>query len=119
MNSRRVVMAVPPAWAKKMAVSLEFFRLEVIEARLCVGFGPQTDLAGLRERGVFGFEVLLAVEEALDFLAGHLYRERVPLAFLDLHLGVLKLGAALAGDDLVDAEVVFERVHAGDVVVVR
>src|SRR5262249_59995105 len=68
-NSRRVVMAVSPACRGDL---LEFLRLEVVERGLGVGLGPQTDLAGLRERVVCCLQVVLAVQEALDLVADHL-----------------------------------------------
>src|SRR5260370_29278166 len=88
---------------------LDLDRAELIERRLSVGLRPEPDLARLGDRTVLDVEILLAVNEALDVLADHRDFERVPCAGRNLNLGVLELGAALAGHDLVDAEVVFER----------
>src|SRR5262249_6501016 len=62
--------------------------LQVVEVRLGVGLGPQANPAGLRDRVVLDVEVLLAVEDALDVVAGHFDLQRVPLLGRDLHLGV-------------------------------
>src|SRR5262249_14166360 len=91
---------------------------EIVEVRLGVRLGPQADLAHLVDAVVLDVEVLLPIEEALDVVANVLDLQSVPFAGVKVHVGALELLAALAGDDLVDAEVVLQRVHAGDVVVV-
>src|SRR5882724_1170899 len=105
----------PAAWP---ALILDLEHPELIERRLSVGLGPKADLACLGDRAVLDVEILLAVHEALDVIADHLDLERVPFAGRDLDLGVLEFRAALAADDLIDSEVIFERVHPRDVVVV-
>src|SRR5262249_47372170 len=116
-NSRRVVMAVTPLFCGRLAGGfapagrcglLGLLYGEVVEARLGVGLGPEAHLAGLGEGVVRRLQVLLAVQTALDLVADHFDRERVPFPSGNLDLGVLELGAALTAHDLVDPEVVFQ-----------
>src|SRR5262245_37914200 len=89
---------------------------EVIEVRLRVRLGPQAHLARFLERVVLHVQQLFAVQETLDVVAGLLDLEGVPFAGRDLHDLALKL-LARAGHDLVNAEVILQRVHPGDVIV--
>jgi hypothetical protein len=91
---------------------------EVVEKTLRIGFGPQADFAGLGKGSVPRFEVLFAVQKALNVIARLLDGNRVPGArgYLDALLSS-ELNA-FAGDNLVHAEIVFKRIHPGDVVIV-
>ena len=73
-------------------------------------------MPGFGKGRVLGLELLFAVEVAGDLGARHRHSERVPL-LVARDLGAGELGP-LAVLDLVDAEVVLERVVAADVVVV-
>src|SRR5262245_3851682 len=104
-------------WKSWLAASLLAAHLDVVEVGLGVGLAPQPDLARVLDGVVLGVQVLLAVEITLDVIARHFDLQRVPFAggYLEAFLGFQL--RALAGHHLVDAEVVLQRVHAGDVVV--
>src|SRR5437762_400000 len=89
---------------------------EVVEVALRVGLAPEADLPGLLERVVVHVQVLLAVEVALDVVAGHGHAELVPGAGPRAYVRSPGLDAA-AVEHVVDAEVVLQVVLARDVVV--
>src|SRR6266850_6289394 len=90
---------------------------EVVERDHRVGLGPESELAGRRERGVVLVDDLPAVEKHLDMIADVLHGQLVPRAARDLAIPVAELTAP-ALDHSVQANVVLERVGARDVVVV-
>src|SRR5262249_28650962 len=92
--------------------------LEVVEVGPGVGLGPQADLARLREGRVLRFEILLAVQGDGHLVALHGDLESMPLAGGYLQLFLRFQLDPFAIDDLVEAQVVLQGVHAGDVVVV-
>src|SRR5262249_48885900 len=102
-----------PAQSVMLCSLALFLDLELVKMGLGLGLGPQGDRARLVDAVVLDVEVLLAIEEALDVVANVLDLQGVPFAGVKVHVGTLELLGALAGDDLVDAEVVLQRVHAG------
>src|SRR2546425_1250743 len=91
---------------------------EVVEVDDTHGLGPQTELARLRERLVVGVDDLVAIEEYLEAVPVRLDRQVVPDATLHCAVPTGELDA-LAFHDVIEPDVVLERVGAGDVVVVR
>src|SRR5438105_7036047 len=91
---------------------------QVVELDDRVGLGPYTELARVGEGRVVRIDDLLALVEDLDVVADHLHRQVMPDTRLDLPIPSLE-SYALALDDAIQVDVVFERVRAGDVVVVR
>lgn len=96
---------------------LNFSYLQVIEIRKGVGFYPESYFSAVRERVVRDVEVLFPVVVALDTIALHLYRYRVPLSGRYVDLGAPQR-FTVALDDFVDAEVVLQGIGARDVIVV-
>src|SRR5262245_60884763 len=96
----------------------ELGHLKVVEVSLRVRLGPQADLSGFLDRLVRRFEFFRAVEVALELFADVFDRERVPAARRDLDLFLGNELRPFPVDDVVEAIVVFQRVEAGDVIVV-
>src|SRR5580765_6656831 len=89
-----------PTW--KQSRSLLADDIEVVEARRCVGLGPETDPARLLEGAVLEVEHRLVIEGHLAALAPHADAQRVPLIRICLQLCRLEHRTP-AGNDLVDA----------------
>src|SRR5438128_10802047 len=106
------------AVASGMVTLLLSHRGQVVELDDRVRLCPDAELPGVLERIVVLVDHLLAVEENLDVVADHLHRELVPGARGDLAVPAGELHAA-ALHGVVEVDIVFERVGAGDVVVVR
>src|SRR5206468_5597220 len=99
--------------------SVSFARVcEIVELGDAVGFGPDTDFASVLECVVIPFERFLSVERDCEVIPAEIDTQSVPCAGCDFNIGSLFLGA-LASDCVVNRHVVFERVGARDVVVVR
>src|SRR5205823_5468688 len=92
---------------------------KLVEIRLRVGLRPKAHRTCRAERVVFDFEMLDAIEPALDLAADLNDFHDVPFAGRDLESLFRAKLDAFAVDDLVDPAVVFQGIHAGHVVVVR
>src|SRR5437764_15376850 len=86
--------------------------------RLRVRFGPEPDLAGGGKGVVRRVQVLLAVEEALDMVAGHGDLQLVPASRGHGYVGAPELDTPSI-DDLIDPVIVFQVVLARDVIVLQ
>src|SRR6266849_10360803 len=106
------------AVASGMVTLLLSHRGQVVELDDRVRLRPDAELPGVLERAVMVVDHFVAVEEYLDVVADHLHRELVPHARGDLAVPAGELHAA-ALHGVVEVDVVFERVGARDVVVVR
>src|SRR5712671_2392248 len=90
---------------------------EVVEGRHAVRLGPDAHRAGARDVIVLLLDVSLAIQEHLDPLAGKLDAQRVPGVRGNRRVDILDRVAPPAGGGI-ERDVIFERVRAGDVVVV-
>src|SRR5260370_22560669 len=93
---------------------------EIVEIGLGIRLGPQADLAGRGNGIVLALQQFRVVQKTLDLVANMADGQLVPFAngHLDIVLGRFQLHA-LVVHNLVEPIVVFQRVHARDVVVVR
>src|SRR6266436_1350002 len=109
-----------PARAVASAIATLLFscRSEVVELDDRVRFRPHAEFASIGEGRVVRVDDLLAVIEDLDVIADHLHGQVVPDAGLDLPVPSVE-SDALAFHDVVQVDVVLERVRPRDVVVVR
>src|SRR5437762_13126731 len=90
---------------------------EIVKQGDAVGLRPYPDFTSVLECLVIPLKRGLAVESDFEVIALKINAQRVPLAARDLDLHAL-LFCALALDRVIDAEVIFESVGAGDVVIV-
>src|SRR2546430_3945091 len=90
---------------------------EVVKKGNAVGFGPDADFAAVFEGIIFPGERLFAVESHDEEMIFEVNAEHVPLAGGDFGVDALLFGA-LAIDGVVDGDVVFQCVGAGNVIVV-
>src|SRR5437867_10335616 len=99
--------------------SVSFARVcEIVELGDAVSLGPDTDFASVLECVVIPFNRFLSVERDCEAIPTEIDTQSVPCAGCDFNIGSLFLDA-LASDCVVNRHVVFERVGARDVVVVR
>ena len=91
---------------------------EIVERCDAVGFGPDTDFAGVLKRVVVPFDCLLSIKRDCEMIPIEIDKQRVPLARCDVHVGSLLLGA-LAFDSVINRDVVLERIRASNVIIVR
>src|SRR5258706_3596792 len=99
------------------ALSADGSVTEIVERRDAVRLRPDADRAGARNVIVRLLDVGLAVEQHLDSLAGELDAQRVPAVGRHGCVNILDRMAPAAGG-VIERHVVFQRVGAGDVVVV-
>src|SRR5439155_10433011 len=107
--------------------SVSFARVrEVVELSDAVSFCPDTDLARSGESVVFDIEQMLAVEVGFETIAGEFHAQGMPLARRNFLLDSVTTfathdvkGSPLAIHSLVENDIVFVRVRAKDVVVIR
>src|SRR5579872_52839 len=91
---------------------------DAVEIGDAVGLGPQRHFPAVSDGSVLGREELLAVEGDGETAAFGLEREAVPRAADDLEISPGEL-LALPLHHPVEADVVFERIGARDVIIVR
>jgi hypothetical protein len=92
--------------------------LQAVEVRDSVSLRPEANFTRLAQRVVGHIEVQLVIQETTNAVTTLHDPDSVPLAGRHFHICCPEL-RPLALDDLVDAEVVLQRVHACDIVVVR
>src|SRR5215831_11722390 len=97
--------------------SLQWCDRDRIEVGDTVGLGPQRHLPGIGKGSVLRREQRLAVKGDGEPVAFGLEREGMPLVRRDLEIGARQLLPA-PFDDLIEAHIVFERVGAGDIVII-
>src|SRR6266850_3934906 len=91
---------------------------EVVEERHAVGLRPDADFARLSESLVLPFERGLAIEGDFEMIPLEVHAQSVPLVRGDFHFRAFLL-SALAVDGVINRDVVFERVGARDIIIVR
>src|ERR1051326_1591367 len=91
---------------------------EIIKQRYAVGFGPNANLPRFFERVVVPFEPLLPIKSDNKMAALEIDSQCMPLLRGHFHFGSLLL-CALAFDGVVNCDVIFKRIGASDVVIVR
>ena len=91
---------------------------EIIKRGDTVGFGPDADLPGILERLVVPVQGLLAVADYREMTPLELDAQSVPLIGRHLHARPFLLRPT-AIDRVIDRDVVFQGIRAGDIVVVR
>src|SRR5438477_10726331 len=89
-----------------------------VEMGHAVGLGPQGYLAGIGEGAVLGGVERLAVERHREPVALGAQPERVPLARHNLHICAFDLLSSPV-HDTIKADIVFERISAHDIVIIR
>src|SRR5882672_9032030 len=90
---------------------------EVVKEGRAVSFGPKADFAGVFEGVIFPDKGFLAVEGDYEVAILEIHPQGVPAAGSDFGKNAFLFGA-LAAYGVVDGDVVFEGVGAGDIIVV-
>ena len=92
--------------------------LKIVEQGDAVRLRPNADFAGILERDVLRVEQVLAIEDDFECAATELDAQSVPFAVLHGEVRPLEL-RPLAFDEMVDSDIVLQRVCPADVVIVR
>src|SRR5260221_1516325 len=90
---------------------------EIIKQRGAVGFGPEADFASVLEGVIFPYESPLAVKGDDEIVVFKVNAQGVPFVGSDFRVDAF-LFTALAVYGVVDGDVAFEGIGAGDVIVV-
>ena len=91
---------------------------KVIKQRDAVGLGPDSNLSGVFKRLVIPFQRFLAIKRYREVSGLKIDSKRMPLVRSNLYPRPLSLGAAPV-NRIVDGDVVFQGIGAGDIVIVR
>src|SRR5207253_10755903 len=116
-QSASAAMSPPARVIESFALALLRRGRQIVKLDDRVRLGPDAELSGVLERAVMVVDHLGAVEEDLDVVADHLHRQFVPRTRRNLPIPAGE-AVSFPFDDMVQVDVVFERVRSRDVVVV-